>query len=153
MADKTKPFVGYMYLEIAGAGSPSQYTRICEATGISGIGKTNALVESTTFCSNGTREYIPGLADGAEITIDANYIVSSAMRRLLMEAVDDRSNVQMRLVVDQDADDTIDEEYRFEAAALSYTLNPSLDEKNAVSFTFKISGVINYIDHYSAGGP
>lgn len=147
-ADKTKPFVGFMFLELAGAGSPTAWTRICEAAGISGIGQTNALVDSTTFCSRGSREYIPGLADGSEITIDANYIVSSASRRALTDAVKDRATVQLRLVVDQEGLGVFDEEYVFFAAALSFMLNPSTDEKNVISYTLKISGDIDIIDHY-----
>lgn len=150
MVDKTKPFVGNIFLEIAALGSPTVYNSICEATAISGFGATNAQVDSTTFCSEGAREFIPGLAEGNEITIDANYIVSSAVRRQLQDAVNDKANVQLRLVVKQDPDGAVDEEYRVEAAALSYVINPSIDDKNAVSFTLKMSGNINYIDHYSA---
>lgn len=153
MADKTKPFVGFMYLELAQAGSPTTFARICEAAGISGIGQVNALVDSTTFCSNGSREYIPGLSDGSEITVDANYIVSSAVRRLLTAAVKARSTVELRLVVDQEGLGVFDEEYRFAAAALSFTLNPNTDDKNAISYTFKISGDIDIIDHYAEANP
>lgn len=148
MSDKTKPFVGFMFLELAAVGSPTAYNRICEATAVGGIGKTNALVDSTTFCSGASREYIPGLAEGNELTIDANYIVSSAVRRQLQKAVNDRANVQLRLVVMQDGL-VIDEEYRFEAAALSWGITPSIDDKNTVNFTAKISGDINYVDAYS----
>ncbi len=153
MADKTKPFVGFMYLEIAQPGSPTTYARICEASGISGIGQVNALVDSTTFCSGASREYIPGLADGSEITVDANYIVSSAVRRQMTAAVMARSTVEMRLVVDQDGLGVFDEEYVFAAAALSFQLGPSIDEKNVIGYTFKISGDINIIDHYAEANP
>lgn len=148
MADKTKAFVAGMFLEIGGAGSPTVYARICEANAISGIGKTNALVDSTTFCSGGVKEFIPGLAEGSEITIDANYIISSAVRRQLMDAVNDRATVELRLVVDQEDDGILDEEYRFAAAAISYSISPSTSDKNTAHFSLKISGEINYMDHY-----
>lgn len=148
--DKTKPFVGYMFLELRQEGSPTTYARICEATGISGIGEANAQVDSTTFCSGGTREFIAGLAEGSEIQVDMNYIVSSTVRRQLLAAVKSRQTVGLRFVVDQEGQGTFDEEYVFEAAALSWSLNPSIDDKNQKGFTLKISGEIDYIDHYSA---
>lgn len=149
MVDKTRGFVAGMFLEIAlGAGSPIPMVRVCDATGISGIGKTNAEVDDTTFCSGGNREYIPGLAEGSQVTIDMRYVISSAARRALMTAVNNRETVQAQLVVNPNNDPTADEVYQFDLAMLGWTITPSLDGKNVGQFTARISGNIDYVDNY-----
>lgn len=147
MVDKTKAFISGIFLEL-GVGSPATFTRICDATGVSGIGVTNTEEDSTTLCSNGVREYIAGVSEGSQITIDNNYIISSAVRRQLMAAVTAKATVHLRLVVDPENDGDFDEEYYFDAAALSYALTPNAAAKNTMAFTLRISGAIQYVDHY-----
>lgn len=138
-----KPFVGNVYLELGDEGSPHTYSRVCEITGISGLGETNDLVDVTTFCSGGNREYIGGLADGQEVTLDGNFIVDSDNRRELIRAQKNKSTRAFRVVVDDNADGTADLIFWFDAAVLGWTLNPSIDNKNAVQFNLKISGEID----------
>ncbi len=156
MVDKTKPFIAGVFLELA-IGSPTIWHRVCDATAIGGIGKTNSEEDSTTFCSNGEREYIAGLSEGSQLTVDMNYVISSLVRRALMQGVDDRATLAMRLVVDPDtttpevalADDAeADEIYYFDVAALSYMLNPNATAKNTMQFTGRITGGITYDDNF-----
>lgn len=65
-------FVGNAFLYRGDGGSPEVFTRVCQAFGISGIGQTNEQVDATTFCSGGVKEYIAGLADGTEVTLELN---------------------------------------------------------------------------------
>lgn len=139
----TNPFVGNVFLEVGGGGSPEAYTRACEITGISGLGETNDLVDVTTFCSKGNREYIGGLADGQEMTLDGNFIVNSDVRRRIIAAAKSKQNLSFRVVVDDNADEVIDLTFWFRAAVLSWVLSPSIDNKNAIQFTLKISGEID----------
>lgn len=125
------------------AASPAAYTRICEITGISGVGEVNDQVESTTFCSDGVREYIPGLADGSEITLDANFIVDSVGRDMLIAAVKNKETRSFRIIVDDDGDDVTNLTFWFRAALLGWQFAPSVSEKNAIQFTLKISGAID----------
>lgn len=132
--------VGGIYFERGGDGSPISYTRMCDVFSISGLGETNALVETTTFCSNGNREYIGGLADGAEITIEANYDDSDSD---LVQLITDAKNKVLhdyRVVVEDGGSPQTN--LTFEAIPLSWTLNPSVDDRNTISFTYKISGPI-----------
>lgn len=138
-----QPFVGRVYLEIGQGGSPEDYERMCEMMSVSGLGEVNALVDVTTFCSGGTREYIGGLADGTEFTIGANFIVNSDTRRQLIAAVKNKSTISLRMVVDDDNDDVTDLAFYFRAAALGWTFNPSIDDKNGIDFTLKISGSVD----------
>ncbi len=140
-----QPFVGQVYFEMALAespGSPVEYVRICEIHGISGLGETNDLVDVTTFCSGGNREYIGGLADGQEITLDANFIINSDGRRALIAAQKAKRNVLSRVVADDDGDGNADLSFYFSSAVLGWVFNPSVDDKNAIQFTLKISGEV-----------
>lgn len=136
------PSIGRVFLEFGDGGSPQAYTRVCEMTGVSGLGETNSLVDVTTFCSGGTREFIGGLAEGSEITIDANFIVDSDARRAFITAVKNKTSVAFRMVCDPDGDGVTDLTFWWEATALGWNFSPSIDDKNAMSYTFKVSGSI-----------
>lgn len=143
----TNAFVGSIYL-YRGDGSPVSYSKVCQVFSISGVGQTNALVDATTFCSNGSREYVGGLADGTEITIEANY-ESAAMEGsptgVLRKMIDDVTGKVTRefKVVDENASPHLS--FQFSAACLSWQLNPSVDDRNTITFTLKISGAITIV--------
>lgn len=138
-----QPFVGNVFLEMGGGGSPETYTRICEISGISGLGEVSDQIETTTFCSGGVREYISGLADGSEITLDGNFIVDSAGRRNLIAAQKAKATKSFRVVVDDDGDDVTDLTFWFRATVLGWTFTPNVADKNAIQFTLKVSGAID----------
>ena len=135
-------FVGNMFLERGDTGSPVSYTRICEIFGISGLGQTNSLVDVTTFCSGGNREYVGGLADGTEVTLEANFSTTSNEIKAMIQDVKDKAVRDFRVVVDENGDGNADQAFYFSGTCLSWTLNPSVDNRNTISFTIKISGDI-----------
>ena len=135
-------FVGKIFFERGDDGSPTAYTRICPVFSISGLGKTNSLEDVTTFCSDGTREYIAGLADGKEITVQANYDQTDADIAALINDVESSRTGPYRVVVEQASPNKA---FQFFLVALDWELQPSVDSKNIVSFTFKISGSIEQI--------
>ena len=139
----TTPFIGEMFLERGDAGSPVAYTRICSVFGISGLGKTKSLEDVTTFCSGGTREYIGGLADGSEITVNCNYAKANTQLREMIGDVDVGANRQYRLVVGESAPY---EHFYMTLVPLGWELGPSVEGKNSINFTFKISGEIDVQD-------
>lgn len=132
--------VGGIYFERGDDASPVAYTRMCDVFSISGLGETNALVETTTFCSNGNREYIGGLADGAEITIEANYDDSDSGLTQLINDAKAKTIHDYRVVVEDGGSPQTT--LTFEAIPLSWTLNPSVDDRNTITYTYKISGPI-----------
>jgi hypothetical protein len=139
----TNAFVGEIYL-YRGDGSPVSYTKVCQVFSISGVGQTNALIDATTFCSTG-REYISGLADGTEITIEANYesdAMEASPQGIIYKMIDDVKNKVTRefKVVDENASPHL--AFVFSGTCLSWTLNPSVDDRNTITFTVKVSGDI-----------
>ncbi len=132
-------FVSYIYFERGDGGSPEAYDRVCPVMGLSGLGETNDLIDVTTFCSNGNREYISGLADGQEITIEANYETDSAELSSMIDDVKAKVNKNYRVVVENGSPNTV---FSFAGTPLSWVLNPAVDDKNTISFTVKISGEV-----------
>lgn len=139
----TNAFVGKVYLERGDGGSPEDYTRVCQIFGIGGVGQTNALVDATTFCSEGSREYIPGLADGSEVTLNANFETASFAASQTKEMIDDvtaKATRAFQIVLDDGVNPPV--YLQFNAACLSWELGPSIDNKNTINFGIKISGPI-----------
>lgn len=138
-----QPFVGRVFLEIGDTASPVNYSRVCEVTGISGLGETNELINVTTFCSGGVKEFIGGLAEGSELTFDANFIVDSNARRQMINSVKQKLVDSFRVVVDDDGDGVTDLTLWFRGAAISWNFQPSIEDKNAIQFGYKVSGAID----------
>ena len=132
-------FVGNIYFERGDGGSPESFDRVCSVMSLSGLGETNDLVDVTTFCSTGNREYISGLADGQEITVEANYETDSAELASMIADVKAKTNKNYRVVVESGSPTQV---LSFAGTPLSWVLNPSVDDKNTISFTIKISGEI-----------
>lgn len=139
----TAAFVGKVFLERGDGGSPETYTRVCQIFGIGGLGQTNALVDATTFCSGGFREYIAGLADGSEVTLNANFETTSFGSSQLKAMIDDVTSKvtrAFRVVIDDQVNPAVN--LYFNATCLSWELGPSIDNKNTINYSVKISGAI-----------
>jgi hypothetical protein len=136
----TAAFVGKMYLERGEDGSPTVYTRVCQIFGIGGLGQTNALVDATTFCSGGVNEYIGGLADGSEVTLNANFETSAQILRDMITDVKNKVTRSFRVIADDEISQPV--VFYFNAVCLSWQLGPSVDSKNTIDFGIKISGDI-----------
>lgn len=136
----TEAFVGKMYLERGDAGSPTTYTRVCQIFGIGGLGQTNALVDATTFCSGGVNEYIGGLADGSEVSLNANFETAAQVLRDMIQDVKDKATRAFRVVADDEINPAL--YFYLSAVCLSWQLGPSVDGKNTIDFGIKISGDI-----------
>lgn len=135
----TEAFVGNVFFERGNGATPEVFTRICQVRELSGIGQTNDLIDVTTFCSAGSREYIGGLADGEEITVGMNYETSSTQIAAMISDVDSKATRNYRLVIDSGSPSQI---ISFAAASIGWVLSPAVDDANQISFTLKISGDI-----------
>lgn len=144
----TRAFVGGVYLWRGNGGSPQDFERVCQVFGISGLGETNALVDATTFCSEGSAEYIGGLKDGSEVTLEMNYETVLPGAAVIDEMIGDVKakrtvSYQLRAHGDIDNPDDVKQTFHLDALALSWTLNPSPTAKNSISFGVKVSGDID----------
>lgn len=135
----TDAFVGKVFLAVSDGASPPNYTRYCEVDSISGVGVKNALVDVTTFCSDGNMEYIPGLSDGSEVTFSGNYSMSNTIQEDLMNDVDNKATRGFELQIDGSSPNR---KFVFLMAMLSWELDPSVSKQNVIKFVGKITGKI-----------
>lgn len=136
----TSAFVGAsnVTFSVATTASPASYDALPEVISISGVGQTNELVDATHFDST-AREYIGGLADGEEVTVECNLIQNNTIQERIIADVAARNTVNCKVVFDFASPIS---SYSFAAAALGWTINPSVDDRQTISFVFKISGAI-----------
>jgi len=122
--------------------SPLVFSAIPEVNSFDGLGKTNPLVDVTSFDST-AREYIAGLADGVEITMECNYLPGNTQQDLLAASVDSGVNFFLQVVVtDATVSPNVGDTFTFEVVPISWVVGPSYDDKNTRNFSFKITGDI-----------
>jgi hypothetical protein len=121
------------------SGSPIIFVDVPEVISISGLGQTNDLVDATHFGSGGSREYIGGLADGEEVTIECNFVANSAQQEAFCAAVVAKETGNFKVTQTAQSPYVV---ITFAAAYISYVINPSVDDRNTITFVVKISGAI-----------
>ncbi len=123
----------------ATVASPATYIDVEEAFNISGLGEANALIDVTNFDSAGAMEYIGGLSDGQEITVECNYVQGAAQQEAMVAAVKAKTTINFQISYTAVSPD---EDYDFAGVPLSWAITPSPSDKNIIAFTVKISGSV-----------
>lgn len=117
--------------------SPQTFTDIPEVLDISGFGVSSDLVETTNLDSAGTREYISGLADGAEFDVECNHLDGNTAQEAIKTAQGTTINMQYART-----DVSPETTGNFAAVVLAWEEIPSVSEQNRITFRFKITGAI-----------
>ena len=135
----TVAYISGTTFKLGDGASPEVFTAIEEIISISGLGKTNPLIDATSLDST-AKEYIAGLSDGAEITLECNKVnTSSSQQANFKTAVNNGTNKNIQVVM---TDGTTPETYSFAVIPLSWMNNPQVEDRNTVTFTMKITGAI-----------
>jgi hypothetical protein len=114
-------------------------TVVGEVLSVSELGTTNSLLDVTSFSSpSGRMEYISGLSDGSEISIECNRVPGDAGQLAIKTAVLAQATESFVLAYGGTTAAT----YTFDAVCMSEVLNPSISEQNKVSYSVKVSGDI-----------
>lgn len=134
---------GLTFARLNTSSSPNAYQSIEEVKSLSGLGKTNPLIDVTSFDS-AAREYIAGLADGSEITVECVRVhTASNLQDTVIADVDAGSTRTFRLTItNESTSPNLTKTYTFSAVCLSWSITPSFDDAQMISFTMKISGDI-----------
>lgn len=135
----TQAFYGGVTFKRGDGGGPEVFTSVGEVYSLSGLGKTNDLIEATNFDSGSSREYIAGLADGQEITVECNYLPNNTEQTALISDVDAGVNRNIQIVL---TDGVTPKTFDLTVTCLSWVINPAVDDRNTISFGLKISGDI-----------
>lgn len=121
------------------AASPQVLTEIEEVLDLSEFGDAVELIDVTNFDTDaGQKEFIGGLAEGDEFTVECNYLTGAATHQAFLR--DDKSNTRLFRI----ASDETSPETRFAGSCVNmgWKLTPSLTDQNKITFTFKITGSI-----------
>ncbi|MCY0919603.1 MULTISPECIES: phage tail tube protein [unclassified Streptomyces] len=116
-------------------GSPETFTALAEVTNISGPGLSRETIDVTSHSSpDAWMEFVGGLKDGGEVSIDVNYAPS-----MHDSLVDDFDDVDPRnyQVVFPDPDTTT---WSIKAVMTGFESEAPYDDKLAATITFKVSG-------------
>ena len=119
--------------------SPNVVNTIPEVTGISGLGETAPLVRATHFQST-AEEYIGGLTDGDEISLECNSVHQSPDVLKIVKGYKSLTKYMRITEKDTAVSPNTTRVYTFDAVVLGWTLSPALADAGKVNFTFKISG-------------
>ena len=132
-------FKGGFTFKVGDGASSEAFTALEGMRSAPQIGKTNPLIDTTDFDST-SREYIAGLADGTELTIDCKKDLSSGTQQaVLVGHVTAGTNVNCQAVW---TDGTNTTTFAFAVTAIGYSNQPSYEDVNMISFTLKITGAI-----------
>lgn len=115
--------------------SPETFTEIADPTDISGPGLSRDTIEVTSHGSpNQYKEYVGGLKDGGEVSVDINY--QPALHDLLVDDLDDDAPRNYELHF-PDPDLTV---WAFAAVMTGFEPDAPHDDKLAATVTFQVSG-------------
>lgn len=135
----TSAFIGGLTFQRGNGASPEVYSTVTETSTLGGFGKTNPLVDVTSHDST-AREYIAGLADGSELSVEGNRVHSSpSVQDALIADVDAGTTRNFKITL---TDGTTPIVYTFAAVCLSWNITPSVDDKTTIAYTLKITGAI-----------
>ena len=122
-------------------GDTPTYAAISEATEVSGLGQTYPQVDVTNFDST-AKEYIAGLADGSEVSVTCNFLPGDSGHVALTAVGGTNGSGSKFGLIFTTTDGTTTLVYTFDVVNLGYEITPAIDDKNAIGFTFKITGAI-----------
>lgn len=119
-------------------GTPEQFVTIANVTSISGPTRTRETLDVTAHNSpDGWREFIGGLKDGGEVSLEINYDPGEASHDLDAD-FDDAEPRRYRIVILPDTED----EHTWEFTGILTELSDEFpfDDKMSRSMTVKVSG-------------
>ena len=119
-------------------------TKLAEVTSVSLPNEQVAEVEATHYESpNRTREFIPGLNDAGEITVEMNFDPGSATDLMLVAAKSDNGVRTMRIVTPPGDDDQM---YTFPGFVKGYERGLPLDDRMTATVTIRVAGAVVQAD-------
>ena len=134
----TSAILGYgMKFETGTSGASPTYTVVADVTGITPPNPSADTVEATNMTStSGFREYIGGLKDGGECTLEMNFIPSSSGHTGLLTALADGTEGNYRITYS----DTALTAWAFKAYVTAFEVDAPIDGKITATVTFKLNG-------------
>lgn len=128
------------FLEYSDGASPPTWTSLAEVVNITGPGMSRELPDATHMQSpGGWREFIGGLKDAGEITVECNHLPNNATQDastgvLSFFASGSTKDWRLRFPVSPEVT------WEFEAVVSAFEPEFPIDDKMMLSVTLKVSG-------------
>jgi len=121
-------------LKLGDNASPQVYTTIEEVLSVGSLGTVGEDLDVTNFDStDGQREFIAGLSEGNEVTVECNDVAGTIQDTLVAAKGTNRHFQAVWTKVSPNRTVT------FIASVKGYEYQPSTTEQNKITFTLKIS--------------
>lgn len=128
-------------IRVASPEAPAVFTAVAEVTSITPPPMTRDIIDASHMQSpDRWREFISGMKDGGEISIDMNFIVGSETnaRMLAAQTEEDPSPVEIEFVNGS--------VWSFMAFCSGYEPDVPFDDKMTATATFKVTGAPTFDD-------
>lgn len=131
----TNARIGHGVLFKVGNGaSPEVFTTVAEVTSITPPGMSRDAIDATHEESpEGWREFIGGLKDGGEVSLELNFVPGSATTILLMAEIEAAPGNKQIVF-------TTGEIFAFRALCTNLEPEAPMDDKMVASATYKVTG-------------
>ena len=127
-------------LKLGNAASPEVFTEIAEVTNIGGPGMSADAIETTSHqATDFTREFIAGLKDYGEVSIEGNFLPADGTQDVttgILEAYESRTLANYQLVFTDSGTTT----WAAPMLVTAFECANPFDDKASFSATFKITG-------------
>jgi len=127
-------------LQRGDGGGPETFTSIAELTSVSGPNLSMDTIDVTHMGSaNAYREFIAGLKDGGDVSMDVNFLPADATQNMaagIMADLDARTKRNFQVVWS----DTAATVWSFSAFVTGFSPSSSLGDKLSATITLKITG-------------
>ena len=132
-------------LKIGDDGTTEAFTKVAEIIDISGPSMSRDAIEVTNQDSpSGWREFIPGLRNGGEVSLTANWIPVSGTQDgtsgVLSKFTDDILHNWQIITADDGSSGTMDID--FAAIVTNFSISLPLEEQAHLDVTLKVSGAV-----------
>lgn len=131
----TQAKIGYGVLfKIGNGASPEVFTTVAEVTSITPPSLARDSIDASHEESpEGWREFIGGMKDGGEVSLELNFVPGSATTILLMAEIEAAAGNKQIVF-------TTGEIFSFKALCTAFEPDAPLDDKMVASVTYKVSG-------------
>lgn len=126
---------------MATIAAPGDYVNLAEVTSVKPPPVTRDIIDATHMQSPGKwREFISGLKDGGECTLDLNFVPGGATSTRLELAQTEEEPSNCKITFPNGA------VWYFAAYCTGYEPEAPVDDKMTASVTFKVTGAVEFQD-------
>lgn len=118
--------------------SPEVFTTIANVTGVDGPSKENPEIDVTDLSST-AKEFIPGLVDNGEITLNLNFDVSNTTHDAVLDDLDAGTSRNYKITF---ANVSPSIAWTFNAFPRSFPVTAGVDQAATGTLTLRINGAV-----------